>query len=248
MSLTQDEIEEQLLQLANALEKMSEMTATAMEELDQQIRPLLKRAENLESRVKALFTQSMTKIGPSNVRAEDLDIWVVSHGGVASNAICDYLEEKGLRTRPENYGLICHKQHPGSPVKVPILVLYGDYEAAIKSMARRTYLSAIATKLRFGLDIPELSLRRLIESFPEDPLGIIGFLNSFKIAKEDGLDDIEFLQYPFTNQDAEAALARLGFDVDMNAFVLRERKIDSRPLSNDVMELLEKYGRLEFNP
>ena len=177
-----------------------------------------------------------------------MDIWVVSHGGVASNAICDYLEEKGLRTRPENYGLICHKQHPGSPVKVPILVLYGDYEAAIKSMARRTYLSAIATKLRFGLDIPELSLRRLIESFPEDPLGIIGFLNSFKIAKEDGLDDIEFLQYPFTNQDAEAALARLGFDVDMNAFVLRERKINSRPLSNDVMELLEKYGRLEFNP
>ena len=248
MSLTNEELEQQLLQLADALAKTSEITTTAIEELDQQIRPLLERAENLESRVTAFFTQSTIKIGPSNVRAEDLDIWVVSHGGVASNAICDYLEEIGLRTRPENYGLICHKQHPGTPVKVPILVLYGDYEAAIKSMARRTYLSAIATKLRFGLDIPELPLRRLIGSFPEDPLGIIGFLNSFKNAKEDGLDDIEFLQYPFTNQDAEAALARLGLDVNMNTFVLRERKIDPRPLSKNVMELLEKYGRLEFNP
>ena len=248
MSLTNEELEQQLLQLADALAKTSEITTTSIEELDQQIRPLLERAENLESRVTAFFTQSMMKIGPANVRAEDLDIWVVSHGGVASNAICDYLEEIGLRTRPENYGLICHKQHPGTPVKVPILVLYGDYEAAIKSMARRTYLSAIATKLRFGLDIPELPLRRLIGSFPEDPLGIIGFLNSFKIAKKDGLDDIEFLRYPFTNQDAEAALARLGFDVSMNAFVLRERKMNPKPLSNDVMELLEKYGGLEFNP
>ena len=248
MSLTNEELEQQLLQLADALAKTSEITTTAIEELDQQIRPLLERAEFLESRVTAFFTQSMIKIGPSNVRAEDLDIWVVSHGGVASNVICNYLEERGLRTRPENYGLICHKQHPGTPVKVPILVLYGDYEAAIRSMARRTYLSAIATKLRFGLDIPELPLRRLIGSFPEDPLGIIGFLNSFKNAKEDGLDDIEFLQYPFTNQDTEAALARLGLDVNMNTFVLRERKIDSRPLSKNVMELLEKYGRLEFNP
>ena len=248
MSLTNDELERKLLELADTLAKMSEMTATTIEELDQQIRPLLERAKNLESHVNALFTPSMTKIGPSNVRAEDLDIWVVSHGGVASNVICNYLEERGLRTRPENYGLICHKQHPGTPVKVPILVLYGDYEAAIRSMARRTYLSANATKMRFGLDIPELSLRRLIGSFPEDPLGIIGFLNSFKNAKEDGLDDIEFLRYPFTNQDTEAALARLGLDVNMNTFVLRERKIDSRPLSKNVMELLEKYGRLEFNP
>ena len=248
MSLTNDELERKLLELADTLAKMSEMTATTIEELDQQIRPLLERAKNLESHVNALFTPSMTKIGPSNVRAEDLDIWVVSHGGVASNVICNYLETRGLRTRPENYGLICHKQHPGTPVKVPILVLYGDYEAAIRSMARRTYLSAIATKLRFGLDIPELPLRRLIGSFPEDPLGIIGFLNSFKNAKEDGLDDIQFLQYPFTNQDAEAALARLGFDVSISAFILRERKIDPRPLSKNVMVLLEKYGRLEFNP
>ena len=79
-------------------------------------------------------------------------------------------------------------------------------------------------------------------------MGIIGFLNSFKNAKEDGLDDIEFLRYPFTNQDTEAALARLGLDVNMNTFVLRERKIDPRPLSKNVMELLAKYGRLEFNP
>tara|TARA_B100001971_G_scaffold178386_1_gene173270 strand:- start:1596 stop:2342 length:747 start_codon:yes stop_codon:yes gene_type:complete len=248
VSLTQDEIEEQLRQLADALENMSEITATALEGLDQQIRPLFERGEKLENHAKAPFIQSMTTIGPSKVRAKDLDIWIVSHGGVASNAICDYLEKTGLRTRPENYGLICHKQHPGAPLNIPILVLYGDYDAAIKSMARRKYLSANATKMRFGLDIPELSLRRLISSFPEDPLGIIGFLNSFKIAKEDGLDDIEFLRYPFTNQDAKAALARLGLDVSMDAFVLRKRKINPKAMSSDIMELLEKYDGLEFNP
>ena len=93
----------------------------------------------------------------------------------------------------------------------------------LRSMAKRTYLSANATKMRFGLDIPELSLRRLINSLPENPLEIIELLNSFKIAKENGLDDIGFLHYPFTNQDAEASHARLGFDLNMSAFVLRER-------------------------
>jgi len=40
MSLTNDELEQQLLQLADALAKMSEMTATAFEDRDKHIQAL----------------------------------------------------------------------------------------------------------------------------------------------------------------------------------------------------------------
>ena len=43
----------------------------------------------------------MQPLGPSEVDAESIDVWVVSHGGVASNALCDHMQKQGLRTRPE---------------------------------------------------------------------------------------------------------------------------------------------------
>ena len=157
----------------------------------------------------------MKEIGPSDVDSDSIDLWVVSHGGVASNAICDYLQKNGLRTRPNNYGLICHKQHPGNSLKIPILVIYGDFEGAIRSMDRRGYLTANATKMRFGMDLPEISLKRLIETQPRDPMGIIEFLDSFKNAKEKGIDNIEFLCYPYSNQDAVTKLQNLGFKLGL---------------------------------
>ena len=52
MSLTNDELEQQLLQLADALAKMSEMTASAFEERDKQIQALREKNEALESHLK----------------------------------------------------------------------------------------------------------------------------------------------------------------------------------------------------
>ncbi len=52
MSLTNDELEQQLIQLADALAKATEMTATAFEERDQQIQTLLEKIETLESQLK----------------------------------------------------------------------------------------------------------------------------------------------------------------------------------------------------
>ena len=72
--LTNDELERQLLQLADTMENMSEMALRTIKELDQQIQPLLLRAKNLEGCVNTPFIQSMAKIGPSNIQAEDLDI------------------------------------------------------------------------------------------------------------------------------------------------------------------------------
>jgi len=49
MSLTNEEIETQLLQLADALEKMSNLTVTALQERDAQVAALTARIEALEA-------------------------------------------------------------------------------------------------------------------------------------------------------------------------------------------------------
>ena len=52
MSLSNDELEQQLLQLADALAKMSEMTASAFEDRDKHIQALQEKIEALESQLK----------------------------------------------------------------------------------------------------------------------------------------------------------------------------------------------------
>jgi len=52
VSLTNEQIEEQMLQFAQALEKMSELTATAIEQRDKQIAELSDRIEALENAAK----------------------------------------------------------------------------------------------------------------------------------------------------------------------------------------------------
>jgi hypothetical protein len=51
MSLTNDQIEEQLLQLADALAQMSDMTATAFEQRDEDLKTLKAKVAALEAKV-----------------------------------------------------------------------------------------------------------------------------------------------------------------------------------------------------
>ena len=51
MSLTNEQIEEQLLQLADALAQISEMTATAFEERDKDLKTLKAKVAALEAKV-----------------------------------------------------------------------------------------------------------------------------------------------------------------------------------------------------
>ncbi|MDP6870170.1 MAG: hypothetical protein QGI21_05305 [Candidatus Poseidoniaceae archaeon] len=188
----------------------------------------------------------MKEIGPSNLVVEEMDLWVVSHGGVASNAICDFLESKQIRTRPDNYGLICHKKHPGTAVNLPILVIFGDFESAIRSMDRRGFLTANATKMRYGMDLPEVTMSRLIETNPQDPLGIADFLESFRYASKTELDKVAFLRYPYTNDQAQQCLSELGFDIELEGFALRGRKRKFGLVSKEVKLLLEIYEDYDF--
>ena len=189
---------------------------------------------------------SMQPLGPSEVDANSIDIWVVSHGGVASNALCDHMESQGIRTRPENYGLICHKQHPGKSIGKPILVIHGDYLDAIRSMDRRKFLTANAAKMCLGINAPEIPLSRFLQSFPDDPVVFSMFLESFRNAKKLDLDKVAFLRYPYTNQEAIEALKSIDVDIDMEGFSLRERKKKYSLRSSDVKSILDKYSDFDF--
>ena len=188
----------------------------------------------------------MLPLGPSEVDPKSIDLWVVSHGGVASNAICDHLEANGIRTRPDNYGLICHKQHPGTSVNKPILVIHGDYLDAIRSMDRRKYLTANAAKMCLGINAPEIPLSRFLQSFPDDPIGLSAFLESFKRAKSQAIDKVAFLRYPYSNEEADSALKSIGITTDLTGFSLRERKKKLSPRSKDVKAILEIYQNFNF--
>ena len=52
MSLSNDELEQQLLQLADALAKMSEMTATAFEQRDEDLKTLKEKVAALEAKLR----------------------------------------------------------------------------------------------------------------------------------------------------------------------------------------------------
>jgi len=189
---------------------------------------------------------AMQPLGPSDVDADSIDVWVVSHGGVASNALCDHMQSQGLRTRPDNYGLICHKQHPGTSIGKPVLVIHGDYLDAIRSMDRRKFLTANAAKMCMGINAPEIPLSRFLQSFPDDPVGFSMFLESFRNAKENNLDKVAFLRYPYTNQEAILAFESIGVEVDMSGFSLRERKKKYSPRSKDVKVVLDIYADFHF--
>jgi hypothetical protein len=78
-----------------------------------------------------------------------LDIYVVSHGGVGSNAIIDYIEQNtSLHAKGDDEEMYRQSCHLGSPVWVPLvrqqatptLVLMGDFWRALCSMKKRKWL------------------------------------------------------------------------------------------------------------
>ena len=140
----------------------------------------------------------------------DVDIWVVSHGGVASNAVCDHLIRHGIRARSSSYRQCCHMCHPGCSVGVPILVIAGDIVNAILSMHSRSFLIANATKLLWSRDMPQTDPSLLLTNHADDPLGATKMVRSFV---DQHLDNVQFIRYPFTASRLSSALYELGIDV-----------------------------------
>jgi hypothetical protein len=78
-----------------------------------------------------------------------LGIYIVSHGGVGSNAIIDYMEQNtSVHAKGDDEEMYRESCHLGSPVWVPLvrqqatptLVLMGDFWRALCSMQKRKWL------------------------------------------------------------------------------------------------------------
>jgi hypothetical protein len=113
-------------------------------------------------------------------------------------------------------------------------------------MDRRKFLTANAAKMCMGINAPEIPLSRFLQSFPDDPVGFSMFLESFRNAKENNLDKVAFLRYPYTNEEAIIAFESIGVEVDMSGFSLRERKKKYSPRSKDVKVVLDIYADFDF--
>ena len=77
-------------------------------------------------------------------------------------------------------------------------------------------------------------------------MGFSMFLESFRQAKQEGIDQIAFLRYPYSNEEAIEAFQSIGVNVDMTGFALRERKKKYSPRSKDVKSILETYQSFDF--
>jgi hypothetical protein len=99
-----------------------------------------------------------------------LDIYVVSHGGVGSNAIIDYIEQNtSFHAKGDDEEMYRQSCHLGSPVWVPLvrqqatttLVLLGDFWRALCSMHKRKWLRMNIAKASLSRLPPSLTFRIL---------------------------------------------------------------------------------------
>jgi hypothetical protein len=146
-----------------------------------------------------------------------LDIFVVSHGGVGSNAIIDYMEQNtSFHAKGDDVEMYQQSCHLGSPVWVPLvrqqatptLVLLGDFWRALCSMHKRKWLPMNIAKNFYGAQNCKAGRFRnfYIKKFPRDPAGIKMMLLSYILYP----DSTVILQAPYTKESINAALTLLG--------------------------------------
>lgn len=154
-----------------------------------------------------------------------LDLYIVSHGGVGSNYLVDYLESKGLRVKnsPGNYTELklyqqcCHAPNKVNPEK-PCIYIYGDIPNAVLSQYQRNLLVFNSNKMVLDKDEDINRLSEYLKTRPEDPLGIKTQIENFS-----NCPNTYLLQYPYTKEDVEKALTHFGFSIDLSEMVIRER-------------------------
>ena len=143
-----------------------------------------------------------------------------------------------------NHAIVLNSGTAALHLKYNVLVIGPD--AGILTSPITFLSTANAAKMCLGINAPEIPLSRFLQSFPKDPVGFSMFLESFRSAKESGLDKVAFLRYPYSNEEALRAFEEVGIEVDMTGFALRERKKKYSPRSKDVKTILEIYQNYNF--
>merc|ERR1712013_822512 len=185
-----------------------------------------------------------------------LDLWVISHGGVGSEALVKYMEhhtdiKAGSKLYfPNWHGSLRHFAEPwfghtmwrikGQPKRsereppTPILLVMGDIWNSLVSQHRRNSLS------RFGMRFCQHSSAWLIEHFPDDPVGIKSMFNTYT---HSAMENVVIVKAPFTKQSVVTALQQLNFtdaETQMAGFQIMQRS-KVTPV-NSTAELTQMYA------
>jgi len=200
-----------------------------------------------------------------------LDIHIVSHGGVASRYLAEYLQKKGIvaaphytsvahLNQPADRGLLIqYLQHPDvynfqntshCATKLitnhPTIYVYGDIVNAIISQYNRGILHFNATKINLDRNYGWESLEYFIENFPNDPLGIKKQYAHFK-----GTPNTIFLEYPYDRDALKRTLKKLGHTVDVEDFMVKPRQTNYQEhdmeLDSVLKRIIKVYATYDFD-
>ena len=182
----------------------------------------------------------------------DLDLYVVSSGGVGGHALVDYLDARDVRVRPNAvlYHKTCHLGNERivrainnrTDLSTPTLVIVGDIWQSLASQHRRHALQRNIGKLRFGNAKCEWTYAKYLDDDPSDPVGIKTMLRTYH-----SYVNATFLRAPFTLESLKHALRLLNLDEHLvDGFKLRERTYPvERNSINELRQLYEPYEQLD---
>ena len=150
---------------------------------------------------------------------KNLDLWIVSCGGVGSNYLCDLLFDAGIKVncrRTSRHGEICHLCDKINPLKNCIYI-YGDYEFAIKSQERRDLLNINLNKIK-------TNYKGKIPS--DDPFLYKVQYENFKNTKNTYL-----LKYPYSKSDLINCFKYFHLKIDEDKIKIKKRETDENFIS-----------------
>ena len=178
----------------------------------------------------------------------NLDVYILSPGGVGSNHITDFLLSHNFNVRPDLLKCqdTCHFPYKLIPDKKTIY-LYGDVKNAVTSQYKRELLHYNATKLQLKRDYDHKPLEYFIETFPDDPLGIKKQYNNIK-----NTPNTVMVQYPYTVDSMKEVFHKLDITVDMSDFIVKDRMnyniTDEYYVKHPVLkQLLDIYEDIVFD-
>ena len=165
---------------------------------------------------------------------EKLDLYIVSHGGVGSVYLTEYLESKGIKVGA-NRGY-CIPQWQWSAhypyqlsARTPTLYVYGDVKNSLISQYKRNWLAGNARKMHFGVKKEKIdTLKHFLDTFPSDPIGVWGQYHNWENAK-----NTLRIKYPWAKEDIEDALSRFSIKVPLDGFEIKRRQTDSSYVVTD---------------
>lgn len=166
----------------------------------------------------------------------NLDLLIVSHGGVGSNFIADHLEEHGVKIRGKNgrrselYRETCHMAQKPKGLTTPILYIYGDIVNSMCSQHSRKLLSTNINKLKIDHN----------NSDKKDPYNYLYQYENFK--------DCVKIRYPFKQDELKECFKKLKLNVPLPE--IKERSvIHQRPYPKIVQIGVDAYeGTILSNP